>query len=200
MENIRLMMTEFFDMAFLPINLLFYIFAYALAATPTSYLVARILHRINIKKDPKAKHSALYLWENLSKKSGFLVFILDFLKGVIPCAIAYSLKTPPEIIALIGLVCVLGHCFSIWLNFSGGRGAATAAGALLFIFWPASVFGLLVFLLLIIIGFGAGRASLVAAAVGIGVLFLGTTNKLVWMIVAFMGAIILLRHKRYLKS
>src|SRR6185503_111095 len=127
--------------ALLPINLLFYFFAYALASIPTSYLVARILHGVDIKKQQKAVHSSLYIWRNISKKSGILVFVLDSLKGIIPCAIAHSLNTSAPIIALIGFFAVIGHCYSVWIYFGGGRGAATAAGAMLFVYWPASVFG-----------------------------------------------------------
>lgn len=188
-------MRELIGEALMPLNLLFYFFAYALAAIPTSYLVARFVHGIDIKKMPLSTRSALYFWRNISKKSGALVFLLDFLKGVIPCAIAYSLKVPSEIIALIGLVAVIGHCFSIYLYWSGGRGAATAAGALMFVYWPASVFALLLFFLLSGLGFTAKSASFISVAVGIGVILLGVTNKLVWLIVAVMGAIVLMRHK-----
>jgi len=191
------LMREFLSMALMPLNLLFYFFAYALAATPTAYLVARIVHRVDIKKSPLKMHSSLYVWRTISKKSGLLVFVLNFLKGLIPCAIAYSLQVPSEIIAVIGLVAVFGNCYSIFIGFGGGLGTATAAGALLFVYWPASVFGMLFFLLLLVLGFSANKASLISAAIGIGVLFLGVTNKFVWLIVALMGAIILLRHKSY---
>ena len=100
-------MTDFFREALLPINLLFYFFAYALAATPTSYLVARRMHGLDIKKNQQSLHSSLYIWRNISKKSGLLVFVLDSLKGIIPCAIAYSLMTPPAIIAIIDILRLL---------------------------------------------------------------------------------------------
>ena len=190
-------MQEFFDLVMLPQNLLFYFFAYALAATPTSYLVARFIHGVDVKKEPLKLHSAFYVWRTMSRKSGVLVFVLDALKGIIPCAIAHSLLVSPVIIAFIGLFAVIGHCFSIWLNFSGGRGAATAMGALLFVYWPASLFGILVFALLMMVGFGAGRSSLVGVSVGLGVLFLGVSNKMIWLIVAIMGVIILARHRAF---
>src|SRR6185437_8089409 len=113
-------MREFIQIALLPQNLLFYFFAYALAATPTAYLVTRFIHGIDVKKTPLKLHTSTYVWRTMSKKSGLLVFVLDMLKGVIPCAIAFSLLTPPEVIALIALVAVIGHCFSIWLHFFGG--------------------------------------------------------------------------------
>jgi glycerol-3-phosphate acyltransferase PlsY len=193
-------MTDFFREALLPINLLFYFFAYALAATPTSYLVARRVHGLDIKKNQRSLHSSLYIWRNISKKSGLLVFVLDSLKGIIPCAIAYSLMTPPAIIALIGYFAVIGHCYSPWIYFSGGRGAATAAGAMLFVYWPASVFGYLFFLLLLALGFSAHNASFISIIIALGVIFLGVANKLVWMIVALMGITILLCHRRHLRA
>lgn len=178
-------------------HLLFYFFAYALGATPTSYLMARIVHKIDVRSLKSFTHSSLMLWRTWSKKTGFFVFVLDFSKGLIPAAIASSLDVNIEIIALIGLSSVIGHCFSIWLMMNGGRGAATSAGAMMFIFWPASVFGLVVFLISVVLGAHAERASFFAVFFGIICFSLWNENKFAWIGVVAMAIIVLWRHKKY---
>lgn len=178
-------------------HLLFYFFAYALAATPTSYLVARIVHKIDVRSLEGFTHSSLMVWRAWSKKSGFLVFVLDFFKGLIPAAIAISLDVKIEIIALIGLCSVVGHCFSIWIMMKGGRGASTSAGAMMCIFWPASVSGMIVFLISVFLGAKAERASFFAVFFGIICFSIWNENKFAWIGVLAMAVIVLWRHKKY---
>jgi acyl phosphate:glycerol-3-phosphate acyltransferase len=179
-----------------PIHLLFYFFAYTLAATPTSYLVARFIHQTRIKTRAAHSFTASYAWRELAKTSGFLIFVLDLLKGLIPCAIAQSLDVPVEAISLTALCAVLGHCFSPWLAFLGGHGGATLAGAMMIIFWPAAIGILATNLVVIVLGFSVGHASIIAALVGTMLLFWGLMNKVVWLIVTVIAIIIITRHQK----
>lgn len=178
-----------------PISLLFYLFAYLIAAVPTSYLVAKWLHGINIRQQVGHSHTANYIYRTLSKNSGLLVFVLDLMKGLLPCAIAHSLNLPVLVIAVIGFFAVVGHCFSFWLSFAGGHGGATLAGAMLMISWPAALIILLVNVLLVWKGTNAGIASIAAALTGISVLFFTLANKMVWLIVFAIVAVIAIRHR-----
>ena len=68
----------------------------------------------------------------LGKRIGWIVMVLDMLKGFAPVAAArWALDLPWPWITTIGLAAVLGHCFPIWHGFRGGKGAATASGVLL---------------------------------------------------------------------
>jgi len=71
----------------------------------------------------------------LGKKSGVVVLLLDAAKGAVPICIARSLiRSAPEldwVLAAIGGGAVLGHMFSPWLRFRGGKGVATGLGVFL---------------------------------------------------------------------
>ena len=75
----------------------------------------------------------------LGKKWGYTVFGLDALKGFAAVRIALAIahfSSPgtarPELVGIVGgLACILGHMFSVWLRFRGGKGVATSAGVLL---------------------------------------------------------------------
>ncbi len=74
--------------------------------------------------------------------------ILDGLKGAAAVLLARTL-TPPDIVMFTGLAAVLGHLFPVWLNFKGGKGAATGLGVLLAAAWPVGVAACAVWLLVV---------------------------------------------------
>lgn len=112
----------------------------------------------------------------LGKKWFFVVFFLDMLKSAIPMAIASAIvhRTPPEQRdehvyihwLLVGLAAVLGHMFSVFLKFKGGKGVATSAGVMLGL-WPYFTGPGLVALIVFIVVFYTWRyislGSIVAA-------------------------------------
>jgi acyl phosphate:glycerol-3-phosphate acyltransferase len=174
--------------------LLLYLFAYGWAAIPTSFLVSRIIYRTDLKKHDVKSHTASYLYRNLSKRAGLLVFLLDVQKGLLPCAIGSSLNMPLEVLALAGVFAVLGHCFSIWLKFFGGHGGATAAGSMLIIYWPAALIILITNYCLTLVSLSVGLSTIVAIFLGLLVLWMGLANKVVLLIVFHMAVIVIIRH------
>ena len=187
-------MREVLSQMLLPEHLLLYLFAYGLSATPTSYLVARYLHQVNLQKERAHTHTASYIFKTMSKWSGMVVFACDVIKGLLPCAIAFSLQAPTYVIALVGLFAVIGHCFSIWLRFLGGLGGATAAGALLVISWPAALAIFASNSCFLILRLSRGHSSILAVLVGAIVVFFCVANKIVALIVFCMVAVIAIRH------
>ncbi|AFN75927.1 acyl-phosphate glycerol 3-phosphate acyltransferase [Melioribacter roseus P3M-2] len=108
-----------------------------LGSIPTAYLLLR-KKNIDVTKAGSGNVGAMNSYEvTNSKLIGLIVFAIDSLKGLLSVWIAESLfghKFEFMMIALIGAV--LGHCYSFWINFKGGRGLATAAGGALLISIP----------------------------------------------------------------
>jgi glycerol-3-phosphate acyltransferase PlsY len=65
------------------------------------------------------------------KKYGILVLVTDILKGLIPVLIAKMFSSDPMFIGFVALAAVIGHMYPVFFNFKGGKGVATAIGALL---------------------------------------------------------------------
>jgi acyl phosphate:glycerol-3-phosphate acyltransferase len=109
---------------------------YLLGALPFGYLVARA-KGVNIMEVGSKNPGATNVLRVLGKGPGYLVFTLDALKGAVaallPVLLHFSVN--PEILGIAqvsGLVgALLGHSFSCFLKFRGGKGVATAAGAFL---------------------------------------------------------------------
>ena len=105
-------------------------FSYLLGSVPTGYLLARS-KGIDIRDVGSGNIGATNVARALGKKAAIATFAGDALKGVIPVLIAGWLDLGMEAEAAAGLIAFLGHCFSVFLKFRGGKGVATGFGACL---------------------------------------------------------------------
>lgn len=111
---------------------------YLIGSIPTAYLVLKFRHQIDVREYGTGNVGAMNSYDVTgSKVSGVSVFIVDFLKGVIPTLILlYVLKLNLYFTIIPLVLLVIGHNFSVFIKFKGGRGLATAAGILIVLnFW-----------------------------------------------------------------
>lgn len=103
---------------------------YLFGSVPTAYLFLKKIYKIDITESGSKNVGAMNSFEiTRSKKIGVAVFIIDFLKGIIPVLIIWILLKQSFILSAIAILfAVFSHCFNPWLKFNGGRGLATAAG------------------------------------------------------------------------
>jgi glycerol-3-phosphate acyltransferase PlsY len=113
-------------------NPVFYVLtAFFLGSLPFGHWLA-LLRGVDLRKQGSGNTGATNVGRVLGKKWGIFVFVLDLGKGWIAVALAKSAGNLPEIWSLtVGVFAVLGHVFSPWLGFRGGKGVATSAGILI---------------------------------------------------------------------
>jgi glycerol-3-phosphate acyltransferase PlsY len=113
-------------------NPVFYVLtAFLLGSLPFGHWLA-LLRGVDLRKQGSGNTGATNVGRVLGKKWGIFVFVLDLGKGWIAVALAKSVGNLPEIWSLtVGVFAVLGHVFSPWLGFRGGKGVATSAGILI---------------------------------------------------------------------
>lgn len=110
--------------------ILMIIIGYAIGSIPFSYLIPKWMGRIDIRQHGSGNTGTTNVVRTLGLKIGIVAFLGDFLKGIIPTAIGlFFFSTLGGIIG--GGLAILGHCYSVWLKFKGGKGIATSAGVLL---------------------------------------------------------------------
>jgi len=104
--------------------------AYLLGATPTSYIAGRLGRGIDLREHGSKNLGATNVYRILGWKYAIPVALVDIAKGAIPVLFAPS--TPyPWLPLAAGGAAVLGHMFSPYVRFKGGKGVATAAGMFL---------------------------------------------------------------------
>jgi glycerol-3-phosphate acyltransferase PlsY len=111
--------------------------SYLLGSIPTAYILGRILKRIDIRKFGSGNVGTTNAFRILGKRSGTAVLIIDILKGFIPAVfigdyiiLRHSLLPAHLVRITLGLAAVIGHSWTIFLNFKGGKGVATTFGVM----------------------------------------------------------------------
>jgi len=124
---------EFFNQ-----NIVLYLTAYLLSAIPFGYLLAKKFAGVDVKSEGSGNIGATNVLrvvrqkdEKLAKKLGAATLLLDALKGMIVILVAKAIGAPEGVLWTLAVLSVVGHCFSIFLAFEGGKGVATGFGVLL---------------------------------------------------------------------
>ncbi|MEX2527401.1 MAG: glycerol-3-phosphate 1-O-acyltransferase PlsY [Gemmatimonadota bacterium] len=143
--------------------------SYVMGATPSSYLVGRIFHGVDLREVGSGNLGATNTFRALGWKAAAPVMVVDVAKGWIPAALFPALLVQEAgamgVWPLVfGGTAVLGHAFSFWVGFRGGKGVATSTGVFLALApWAVGV-GLLIWLGVLATTRIVSAASLAAAA------------------------------------
>jgi len=119
-------------------NILLYLAVYLISGIPFGYLLAKFFAGVDIKNEGSGNIGATNVIRvvkkkdpKLAKKLGIITFLLDAIKGVVVILVAKILGVPETVLWTIAVLAVVGHCFSAFLFFEGGKGVATGFGVLL---------------------------------------------------------------------
>jgi acyl phosphate:glycerol-3-phosphate acyltransferase len=145
------------------INLIPVFIAYFVGAIPFGVLVAR-LRGVDLRDHGSGNIGATNAARVLGLGAGAIVLVLDALKGAIMVLVAIRMTGDPDLVALTGFAAIMGHCFSPFLGFTGGKGVATTLGVFVALAPQLALIGIGVFLLI------AGRTKVVALGSLSGVL------------------------------
>lgn len=116
---------------------------YLLGSFPSGYVVGR-LKGIDVRQWGSGRIGGTNVLRSVGPWAAILAVLSDVAKGVVAVFVARALVGSPSAEVLAGLAAILGHDFSIFLRFSGGRGVATTMGALGALYLPAPlILGLL---------------------------------------------------------
>lgn len=108
------------------------ILAYLLGSFPTGVIVGKTFFQRDIRDYGSGNIGTTNTFRVLGPRAGVFVFLIDFFKGTIATLLPVFFKLGPHWLCLIfGLAAILGHAFSIFLKFKGGKAVATSAGFLL---------------------------------------------------------------------
>ncbi|MCH9740315.1 MAG: glycerol-3-phosphate 1-O-acyltransferase PlsY [Epsilonproteobacteria bacterium] len=159
------------------LNLILYLSAYLIAAIPFGYILAKVFAGVDVRKEGSGNIGATNVLRvvkakapHLAKKLTIATFALDATKGVIVILIAMALGADDNVLWTLAVLSVLGHCFSPFLGFEGGKGVATGFGVLLVMLPIES-------LIAIVVWFIAGKVlkiSSLSSLIGLGALLIAS--------------------------
>lgn len=187
--------------------------SYLIGSIPTAYIFGRLLKGIDIRKFGSGNVGATNALRVLGKTAGITVLILDALKGfvcifVLGNFLALKVTHIPDETSLVilGLSCICGHNWTVFLRFKGGKGIAATLGVLIGLAFKISslkaVLGLLLLTWLVI--FIIGRiVSLASVLTGIAMpvyMLLFRQPAILISLSIILSLFIILRHKSNLKK
>ncbi|MFW6382027.1 MAG: glycerol-3-phosphate 1-O-acyltransferase PlsY [Bacillota bacterium] len=107
--------------------------AYLIGSIPTGYLFTRAILKVDIRDYGSGNVGATNVARKLGFKMGAIVALIDIFKGFLPVMIGRNIlyDSPEYFIFIIGFFAIIGHDWSIFLKFDGGKGVATTFGVIL---------------------------------------------------------------------
>lgn len=186
---------------------------YLIGSFPTAYLLVKRQSKVDIRNAGSGNVGARNAYEVTgSKTTGWIVFLFDFLKGMTAILLCGYTGEDIWIGAVGGSGAVIGHIFSPWLGFKGGRGLATTAGVVVLLGW---MYGIVWCTMYIVLNSYLKHVNLssVIASVGSPVMMLflpdvlvnslyypDAESKTVVIICALLSVMIIIGHRGPIKS
>lgn len=169
-----------------------------------SYLIGSLSSAIILCKlaglpDPRTEGSgnpgATNVMRIGGKKLAALTLVGDLLKGLIPVVAAWLLNQSPLTVSLVAIAAFLGHLFPVFFGFKGGKGVATALGAILGLNYLVALCALAVWIIIFVITKISSLSALIAAvSAPIFLYFFNASSEIVWAVI-FMDILLIYRHK-----
>jgi glycerol-3-phosphate acyltransferase PlsY len=113
---------------------------YLIGSIPFAILIARLLGRFDTLRQGTRNPGATNVFKNVGMVAGALVGLLDYFKALVPALVArWSFDFGFFEAAAVGVAAVVGHDFSLFLKFRGGKGGASTLGVFSFLDFPALI-------------------------------------------------------------
>ena len=183
------------------------IIAYILGSIPNALWIGKVFRGIDIREHGSKNTGSTNAARVLGGKLGILTLILDVSKGAIPLILAIFLEkdliknsiNSNTILILIGIWSIIGHSFSIFLNFKGGKAVATTLGVFI-VLVPKSILVVAVVFFIVFYMFKYVSLSSILSSVTLPIsIFLLEKNIAYTLFALLISNLIILKHKDNIK-
>jgi len=184
---------------------LWIIASYLIGSIPFGLVVSKLLFKQDLRKLGSGNIGATNVLRNFGVQPFIAVMMLDMGKGVAAVAIGRALGLGPNLSLLAGLAAIIGHNWSIFLKFKGGKGIATSGGVIIAAYpWPVIVATLGAFLVMVLVtrimsvGSISGATGFIVSSF---VIFRGEMGEYwLYLVVAVMGFVFAVyKHRENIK-
>ena len=176
------------------LEILWIALAYVLGSAPWGLVIARTFCGIDPRESGSRNTGATNVARLCGFKWGVVTLLCDVLKGALPVWLAFKINASPAFVSIVALACVLGHVFSCFMKFRGGKAVATSIGIFLpLAFWQLLASALLCTLVIWRSGFvSLGSLTLVTALP----VALAVSGQWLWLPLALgVWAVVVWKHR-----
>jgi len=119
---------------------------YAFGCIQAAYFISKMVGKMDIREHGSGNAGASNITAIMGWKYGFIVGLVDILKGMFAVLVAkWIFPDSPDLAYLSGIVAIIGHIFPFYIKFRGGKGVAALVGMMIGLNWKLGIlFGLLV--------------------------------------------------------
>lgn len=155
------------------INVIFYLLAYFIGAIPFGYIIVKWFYKINLLSIGSGSIGATNVYRALkditpkAKYISILTILLDSTKGLLVVLVAKMMGLSFETQWAIAILSVLGHCYSPYLGFNGGKGVSTTIGSVILLVPIEGVIGLVAWVVVGKVFKISSISSLLGVSIGI---------------------------------
>jgi glycerol-3-phosphate acyltransferase PlsY len=163
--------------------------AYLSGSVPWGVVLGKLLKGVDIRQYGSGNTGATNSMRVLGWRIALVVGVLDLLKGLVPIVVARWLEAPAWAVALMAVVATVGHCWSPFMKFKGGKGMATGGGAAVGLLpWLLTMLPLMI--IIVLITRFVSLASLIATITGTTIAFIfAATTDFSWLWATAVGVI-----------
>ena len=189
-------------------TILILLLAYFCGAIPTGYWVVKALKQVDLTKVGSGSTGATNVLRTAGKAAAALVFVVDVAKGYVPVWVAIlalrngwvpevaSSPLAPWLPVAAAILALLGHSKSIFLNWRGGKSAATGLGTLMAMNMPAALCAFAIFLTIVWFSRYVSLGSIIAVSCSAIVTYLFDPTAIPFIAYCLCGAVyVIIRHK-----
>jgi glycerol-3-phosphate acyltransferase PlsY len=170
--------------------------AYLLGSIPFAFLLVKASGRGDVRSVGSGNVGATNAMRVAGWRVALPIAVLDIAKGVAAVLLMRQLTANPAWVAAAGLAAIVGHCFPVWLKFSGGKGVATGAGVFLTLAWLPTLIVAGVWVAMLLAFRFVSLASVTAVAALPVVLFFVVRPTVPFEICAVLAALVIIwRHR-----
>ena len=171
------------------------IFSYLLGSIPNGLIFGKLIWHKDLRQFGSKNIGATNAWRVIGAKAGILIFLLDFLKGALSVSLAKTFIGDEWVMVGAGLLAILGHTFSIFLNLRGGKGVATGLGVISVMMPQVTAIVFATWLIIFLVSRYVSLASIIAAALT-PILAFEFDEPIAFIMLGILAALfIIIRHK-----
>ena len=175
------------------------VLAYLIGSIPSGLILGKLFWHTDLREHGSHNIGATNAWRTLGKRAGIAVFIADSIKGQAGVVLGLLLAGTPLAAVLGGLFAIIGHSFSLFLRFHGGKGVATSLGVLTMMMGNVTLIVFAVWFAIVYLTRYVSLGSVVAAFLTpvLAALFAYPVEYIVFSVIA--AVLVIVRHRENIK-